>query len=124
MRATSSGCPPLLRGSLVLNNTPVLSRPSRSWITSLAMAFVPGVIIPPGTMAFIVKPYTHATIMLKQGVHPKIVQERLGHSTISTTLDTYSHIAPGLQQAAAMAFDDILRKDSSLDKQLAEILQN
>jgi integrase len=68
--------------------------------------------------------HTHATIMLKQGVHPKIVQERLGHSTISTTLDTYSHVAPGLQQAAAMAFDDILKKDSPLDKQLAEILRN
>lgn len=67
--------------------------------------------------------HTHATIMLKQGVHPKIVQERLGHSTISTTLDTYSHVAPGLQQAAAMAFDDILKKDSVLDKHLAEILQ-
>ena len=68
--------------------------------------------------------HTHATIMLKQGVHPKIVQERLGHSTISTTLDTYSHVAPGLQQAAATAFDDILKKDSNLNKQLAEILQN
>ena len=68
--------------------------------------------------------HTHATIMLKQGVHPKIVQERLGHSTISTTLDTYSHVAPGLQEAAAMAFDDILQKDSALDKELAEVLQN
>ncbi len=44
--------------------------------------------------------HSHATIMLKQGVHPRIVRERLGHSTISTTLDTYSHVAPGLQQAA------------------------
>ncbi|MFC2060135.1 tyrosine-type recombinase/integrase [Chloroflexota bacterium] len=68
--------------------------------------------------------HTHATIMLKQGVHPKVVQERLGHSTISTTLDTYSHVAPGLQQAAARGFDDILKKDSTLDKELAEILQN
>ena len=59
-----------------------------------------------------------------QGVHPKTVHETLGHSTISTTLDTYSHVAPGLQQAAAMAFDDILKKDSALDKELAEILQN
>lgn len=67
--------------------------------------------------------HTHATIMLKQGVHPKIVQERLGHSTISTTLDTYSHVAPGLQQAAAAAFDDILKRDSALDRQLADILQ-
>jgi integrase len=68
--------------------------------------------------------HTHATIMLKQGVHPKIVQERLGHSTISTTLDTYSHVAPGLQQAAAKGFDDILNRNSSLGKELAEILQD
>jgi len=45
--------------------------------------------------------------MLKQGVHPKIVQERLGHSSIQITLDTYSHFAPGLQEAAARKFDDI-----------------
>ena len=50
--------------------------------------------------------HTHATIMLKQGVHPKIVQERLGHSTIQITLDTYSHVAPGLQEAAAARFDE------------------
>lgn len=68
--------------------------------------------------------HTHATIMLKQGVHPKIVQERLGHSTIATTLDTYSHITPGLQQAAAKGFDNILNKESRLDKQLQEIIQN
>jgi integrase len=51
--------------------------------------------------------HTHATLMLKQGIHPKIVQERLGHATISTTLDTYSHVTPWLQQAAAIRFDDI-----------------
>ena len=44
--------------------------------------------------------------MLKQGIHPKIVQERLGHATISTTLDLYSHVAPGLQEAAARHFDE------------------
>ena len=47
--------------------------------------------------------------MLKQGVHPKIVQERLGHSTISITLDTYIHVAPGLQEAAAKRFDDVVQ---------------
>ena len=46
--------------------------------------------------------------MSKQGVHPKIVQERLGHSTIATTLDIYSHVAPGLQEAAAKSFDRVL----------------
>lgn len=46
----------------------------------------------------------HATMLLRQGVHPKVVQERLGHATISVTLDTYSHVVPGMQQAAAEAF--------------------
>ena len=53
--------------------------------------------------------HTHATLLLKQGVHPKIVSERLGHSTISITLDTYSHVAPGLQEAAAKRFDEVLQ---------------
>ena len=49
--------------------------------------------------------HTHASLLLKQSVHPKIVQERLGHATISTTLDLYSHVSPGLQEAAAIGFD-------------------
>ena len=52
--------------------------------------------------------YSHASLMLKQSVHPKVVQERLGHATISTTLDLYSHVAPGLQRAAAEGFDRLL----------------
>jgi len=52
--------------------------------------------------------HTHASLMLKQGIHPKIVQERLGHSSIQITLDTYSHVAPGLQQAAADTFDKMV----------------
>jgi integrase len=51
--------------------------------------------------------HTHATILLKKGVHPKIVQERLGHSDITVTLNTYSHVIPGLQEAAALAIDSI-----------------
>jgi integrase len=50
--------------------------------------------------------HTHASLMLKQGAHPKVVQERLGHATISTTLDLYSYVAPGLQEAAAARFDE------------------
>jgi integrase len=46
--------------------------------------------------------------MLKQGVHPKIVQERLGHASIQLTLDTYSHVVPGIQDAAAKGFDDMV----------------
>jgi len=52
--------------------------------------------------------HTHASLMLKQGVHPKIVQERLGHASIQVTLDTYSHVAPGLQEAAAESFDKLV----------------
>lgn len=52
--------------------------------------------------------HSHASIMLKAGVHPKLVQERLGRSSTTITLDTYSHVAPGLQQAAAESFDRLL----------------
>lgn len=51
--------------------------------------------------------HTHASLMLKQGTHQKIVQERLGHATIGTTLDIYSHIAPGMQEAAADRFGEL-----------------
>ena len=52
--------------------------------------------------------HSHASLMLKAGTHPKIVQERLGHSSIQITLDTYSHVAPGLQEAAAARFDELV----------------
>lgn len=44
--------------------------------------------------------HVHATLLLQQGVHPKVVQERLGHSAIGVTLDTYSHVLPGIQEQA------------------------
>jgi integrase len=56
--------------------------------------------------------HTHASLMLKQGIHPKIVQERLGHSSIQITLDTYSHVSPGLQEAAALKFDELVNNPS------------
>ena len=54
--------------------------------------------------------HTCASMLLQQGVHPKIVQERLGHSSISITLDLYSHVVPGLQHAAADKMDAIFNK--------------
>ena len=56
--------------------------------------------------------HTHATLMLKSGVHPKIVSERLGHASVAITLDTYSHMVPGLQETAAKAFDDSLKESN------------
>ncbi|WP_026975842.1 site-specific integrase [Alicyclobacillus contaminans] len=53
--------------------------------------------------------HTHASLMLQQGVNPKIVSERLGHATVQITLDTYSHVLPGLQREAADQFGDLLK---------------
>ena len=52
--------------------------------------------------------HTHASILLRQGTHLKVVQERLGHSTIAITGDIYSHVVPGLQKAAARSFEDAM----------------
>jgi integrase len=45
--------------------------------------------------------HTHATLALAAGIHPKVVSERLGHATVSITLDTYSHAIPATQEEAA-----------------------
>ena len=52
--------------------------------------------------------HTAATLLLQQGVHPKVVQERLGDAQISLTLDTYSHVIPSLQREAAASLDALL----------------
>ena len=49
--------------------------------------------------------HTHATQLLADGVHPKVAQERLGHSTISTTMDLYSHVTETMQADAAARLD-------------------
>jgi len=52
--------------------------------------------------------HTAATLMLQQDIHPKIVQERLGHSDINMTLNIYSHVLPSMQAEAAEKMDEIL----------------
>ncbi len=52
--------------------------------------------------------HTCATLLLSRGQHPKFVQELLGHSTIAITLDTYSHVLPGMGDGLADAMDDAL----------------
>ena len=51
--------------------------------------------------------HTHATLLLQQGVNPKIVQERLGHSSIKVTMDTYSHVLPDMQKQAVDALREL-----------------
>ena len=52
--------------------------------------------------------HTCATLLLSRGVHPKFVQELLGHATIAITLDTYSHVMPSMGDATAKAMEDAL----------------
>ncbi|MBI2863138.1 MAG: site-specific integrase [Chloroflexi bacterium] len=54
-----------------------------------------------------------ASLLLAAGIHPKIVAERLGHSSVTLTLNTYSHVLPGLQQDAANTLQSLLRRKTS-----------
>ncbi len=53
--------------------------------------------------------HSHATQLLRVGIHPKVAQERLGHSTIATTMDLYSHVTESMQEDAAARVDAALR---------------
>ena len=67
---------------------------SRYWRQALRKAMLP-------TIRLHDLRHTHATLALQAGVHPKVVSERLGHATVSITLDTYSHAIPAMQESAA-----------------------
>ena len=58
--------------------------------------------------------HTAATLLLSQGTHPKIVQERLGHATIGMTLDVYSHVLPSIQTEAAEKLDGMLGRSNAV----------
>ena len=49
--------------------------------------------------------HAYVTLLLEAGINPKVVSERLGHATIATTMNIYSHVLPGLQESAALAAD-------------------
>ena len=57
--------------------------------------------------------HSAATLLLSVGVHPKVVQEILGHSQISITMDVYSHVLPGMQQEAMSRLNDALREGTT-----------
>ena len=61
--------------------------------------------VPPLTCRFHDLRHTHASQLLRAGVHPKVVSERLGHANVGITLDLYSHVLPGLQEEAAQLWD-------------------
>lgn len=71
----------------------------------------------PATITFHDLRHTSATILLAAGVHPKIVQERLGHSSIQLTMDTYSHVLPTMQQDAATKLNHIGQKPEQPNNQ-------
>jgi hypothetical protein len=57
--------------------------------------------------------HTHATLALAAGVHPKVVSERLGHASITITLDTYSHAIPAMQETAASLVASLVFADEA-----------
>lgn len=66
--------------------------------------------------------HTHATLLLLAGVHPKIVSERLGHASVAITLDIYSHVLPGMQEAAVVIFDAMMAK-ATVTRKKEEMLE-
>ena len=54
--------------------------------------------------------HTHATLLMKLNVNPKVVSERLGHSSTRLTMDTYSHMLPGFQASAVAGLEGDLHR--------------
>jgi integrase len=74
----------------------------RDWKNLLSRAGLPH------TFTFHSLRHTFATTLLRQNVNPKIVQEALGHATITQTMDTYSHVMPDMQDAVTAALENAL----------------
>jgi hypothetical protein len=79
----------------------------------------------PGTIRLYDLRHTCATLLLSRNVHPKYIQELLGHASIALTLDTYSHVLPGMDGGTASAMDealDVCCEDSARDRKGAIIV--
>ena len=63
--------------------------------------------------------HTHATLLFKSGVSAKVIQERLGHSSVAITMNTYANVSPGMQKQAADKFDDAVISGKSLSNSRA-----
>ena len=62
-------------------------------------------------------------MLIEQGIHPKVIQERLGHASIKTTLDVYGHLYEGLDGAAADALDGAFRRAAADSVRILDGLQ-
>jgi len=60
--------------------------------------------------------HTHATLLLKGNVHVKVVSERLGHSSVDITMDTYSHLLPGMQETAVTTFERMMNVPNTVER--------
>jgi integrase len=67
--------------------------------------------------------HTAASLLLLQGVNPKVVCERLGHADVSTTLRLYSHVLPSLQAEAPQHLDDLLGGGSFIILECAQAVE-
>ena len=66
--------------------------------------------------------HTHATLLMKLNVNPKVVSERLGHSSTRLTMDTYSHMLPGLQASAVAGLEGALAPKVAMDPAVSRLL--
>ena len=93
------------------NNDLVFPRQDGSWWNppAISLAFMRAVKVAgvPRIRLHDVR-HTHATLLLASSVNPKVVSERLGHSSVAFTLDTYAHIMPGMQPEAAERFMELV----------------
>lgn len=80
---------------------------SRRWVYRVGAAQTAGVELPRLTLKGL--RHTHATLLLEAGTPAKVVQERLGHADIATTMNIYSHVTPTMQRSAADRFAELLR---------------
>jgi len=101
----SQGLPPLDDADLVFSNAfgkPYLPDSiTHAWVKLTRRCGLPGLRLHDCR-------HTYATLLLKKNVHPSVVAAQLGHASVSTTLDIYSHFVPQLQEMAASEFDNIV----------------
>lgn len=63
--------------------------------------------------------HTSVSMLIQQGVHPKLISDRMGHASVQTTLDRYGHLMPGMQAAVAESLDDWMREQIAPDAEPA-----